>query len=687
MKYFFIITRSAVFLFIIVYLSITHCYAGNDRGIALRPTSPTGETVKGNQWLFVIGINNYLQWPKLSTAVNDAKAVRDVLLSRYHFGREHLVELYDADATRSNILSTLRRLAEQVKPDDSLLVYYAGHGHLDNITKEGSWIPIESGIKDPSAWVSNHDVKNYLNSDAIHAKHILLVSDSCFAGDFFRGSRGGIPEVTDAVIKKAYIRASRQAITSGGVEPVSDAGFGGNSVFSHFFVQTLKENDKLFLIPSDLFPAVKSGVAQNAEQFPQFGALYGVGGQEGGEFVFFLKQENRMQNLSADEKTLQAELQQLKKMESDAAKAKSKEQAEIAKKEKEVAELDAQIAGMKAKLGTGAEGPNDRLEAMAAMVEKKEGEARRLEDLKKQRETEEHKRQVEIAGLKTDANRKRRAAVERDIIAYEKIVKSQYGADMAPQAYRSIVNKYPEAKNVAAGNVEGLKMLLINPLEMVPVKGGCFQMGDSFGDGHSDEKPIHEVCVADFTIGKFEVTQYQWKLIMGQNPSNFNGCGDDCPVENICWNDIQEYIKKLNMMTGKNYRLPTEAEWEYAARSGGRTEKYAGTNIESELYDYAWYSDNASGKTHPVGQKRPNLYGIYDMTGNVWEWVQDWYDINYYRDSPRDNPTCLISRQYKSFRGGSWNNMQRDLRTTTRNWNESTERLPSVGFRLVEFSK
>ena len=121
-------------------------------------------------------------------------------------------------------------------------------------------------------------------------KHVLLVSDSCFSGDFFRGSRSAIPTVDDVVIKNAYQLSSRQAITSGGVEPVSDSGFGGNSVFSHFFVAALKNNQKPYLIPSELFPAVKSGVAQNAEQFPQLGALYGVGGQDGGELVLFLKQ-------------------------------------------------------------------------------------------------------------------------------------------------------------------------------------------------------------------------------------------------------------------------------------------------------------------------------------------------------------------------------------------------------------
>jgi len=389
-----IMMRISLFTLSLFFLISTPVHTATERGVAILPVAPTGEEVRGNQWLLVIGIDNYLRWPKLRTAVNDAKAVRDVLTSRYYFDKEHLYELYDADATRAKILNTFRTLAQQVKPEDSLLIFYAGHGNMDTITKAGSWVPVESGLQDASAWISNHDVKNYLNVDAIKAKHILLVSDSCFAGDFFRGYRGNLPVVTDVVIKKAYQLSSRQAITSGGLEPVSDAGFRGNSVFSHFLVSALKDNKKPHLIPSDLFPAVKAGVAQNAEQFPQLGGLYGVGGQEGGEYVFFLKQEGRLQSLAADTQARQAELERLRRMEAEAARTKEREQAEITRKEREVAELDIQIAAMKSRLGTSSAGVQDNLQGMLAMVEQKEKEGRRLEELKKQREEEERKRQA-----------------------------------------------------------------------------------------------------------------------------------------------------------------------------------------------------------------------------------------------------------------------------------------------------
>lgn len=270
MKKTFLVCWAVVVLFVVATAGVS---ASNTRGLGVAPVSPTGQKVSGKQWLFVVGIDTYLEWPRLQTAVNDAKAVRDVLLDRYYFDQENLVELYDEEATRGNIIAKLRFLAEKVKEEDSLFIFYAGHGHLDQITKTGSWIPVESGTRDASAWISNNYIKSYLRVDAIKAKHILLVSDSCFAGDFFRGHRGKLPEVNDELIKRSYARTSRQAITSGGLEPVSDAGFGGHSVFSHFFLDSLKSNQAPFLIPSALFSQIKAGVVENAQQFPQFASL------------------------------------------------------------------------------------------------------------------------------------------------------------------------------------------------------------------------------------------------------------------------------------------------------------------------------------------------------------------------------------------------------------------------------
>jgi sulfatase modifying factor 1 len=218
-------------------------------------------------------------------------------------------------------------------------------------------------------------------------------------------------------------------------------------------------------------------------------------------------------------------------------------------------------------------------------------------------------------------------------------------------------------------------------IEMVHVNSGCFQMGDTFGDGEIDEKPVHEVCVSDFYIAKYEVTQEQWIAVMGQNPSKFEG--DRKPVEQVSWNEVQQFIARLNAMTGKRYRLPTEAEWEYAARSGGRKEKWAGTSDENTLGDYAWYSENSDEMTHDVGTKKPNGLGIYDMTGNVWEWCQDVYGDEYYKESPRENPKGVASGTYRVNRGGSWGNDSEDIRATVRYDLIVVYRSSGVGFRLA----
>jgi len=217
---------------------------------------------------------------------------------------------------------------------------------------------------------------------------------------------------------------------------------------------------------------------------------------------------------------------------------------------------------------------------------------------------------------------------------------------------------------------------------MVFVKGGCFDMGDIFDTGTSDEKPVHTVCVGDFYLGKTEVTQKQWEDIVGHNPSKFQ-CGD-CPVERVSWNNVQDFIKKLNEKTGMNYRLPTEAEWEYAARSGGWKEQWVGTNNGEEIGEYAWYGFTARGRTHAVAGKKPNRNGIYDMMGNVWEWCSDWYDRQYYEVSPSKDPQGPSEGLSRVLRGGGWRSKDKGLRTTDRDdFIPTSKKFSDIGFRLA----
>ena len=220
-------------------------------------------------------------------------------------------------------------------------------------------------------------------------------------------------------------------------------------------------------------------------------------------------------------------------------------------------------------------------------------------------------------------------------------------------------------------------------MEFIFVKGGCYKMGDTFGDGDAEEKPAHEVCVSDFYMGKYEVTQEQWLKVMGSNPSNFKECGGTCPVESVSWDDVTLYTEKLNSVSGGQYRLPYEAEWEYAARSGGKGEEWAGTSDMDVLGSMAWFVDNSRKTTHPVGQKRPNGLGLYDMSGNVWEWCKDWYDEKYYEKSPVKNPRGALSGSSRVIRGGSWSSTAGGVRASFRNGIVPGNRGNDLGFRLV----
>ena len=217
---------------------------------------------------------------------------------------------------------------------------------------------------------------------------------------------------------------------------------------------------------------------------------------------------------------------------------------------------------------------------------------------------------------------------------------------------------------------------------MVPVEGGTFQMGatsEQGSDAENNEYPVHSVTLSDYYIGETEVTQELWEAVMGSNPSQFSGYPQR-PVEWVSWNDCQEFITKLNQLAGKNFRLPTEAEWEYAARGGNKSKgyKYSGGNT---IGNVAWYTDNSGSRTHDVKTKQANELGIYDMSGNVWEWCQDWYDS--YSSNSQTNPTGPSSGYLHVLRGGSWDSSARGCRVSYRGGDYPDYRFKYLGFRLV----
>jgi formylglycine-generating enzyme required for sulfatase activity len=217
-------------------------------------------------------------------------------------------------------------------------------------------------------------------------------------------------------------------------------------------------------------------------------------------------------------------------------------------------------------------------------------------------------------------------------------------------------------------------------MKFVLIPDGTFEMGSP--NGGDDETPVHQVTISQpFYLGTYQVTQAQWEAVMGSNPSRFKGDAN-CPVESISWNDVQEFIKRLNAKEGDNtYRLPTEAEWEYAARAGTITAYSFGAD-RALLDQYGWYNGNSGGKTHPVGQLKPNPWGLYDMHGNVGEWVEDWYADKYPSEHQTD-PKGPKEGSLRVLRGGSFYDSPGGLRSADRVGRRPESRLGGYGFRCV----
>lgn len=253
-----------------------------------------------------------------------------------------------------------------------------------------------------------------------------------------------------------------------------------------------------------------------------------------------------------------------------------------------------------------------------------------------------------------------------------------------------------------ANNVENLtfmekpeveKYFTVNGVsfKMVRVEGGTFQMGatpEQGSEAKDDEKPAHSVTLSDYYIGETEVTQALWYAVMGQRPTSSGsqwesayGLGDNYPVYYVSWHNCQTFINKLNQLTGMNFRFPTEAEWEFAARGGNASQgyKYAGSNTIGYV---AWCSGNSNGMTHPVAGKAPNELGLYDMSGNVYEWCQDWYNSDYYSYSPQTNPTGPSSGTNRVVRGGSWYDGS-GCRVSSRNYFITSMGNNIIGLRLA----
>lgn len=251
------------------------------------------------------------------------------------------------------------------------------------------------------------------------------------------------------------------------------------------------------------------------------------------------------------------------------------------------------------------------------------------------------------------------------------------------QAVQSYLDKFPDGAHAAAareklaairsaGEPDAGKVIRDCPScpEMVVIPAGSFEMGGA--------EAAHLVTLKSFALGKTEITQGQWKAVMGHNPSHFAACGDDCPVEQVSWNEVHEFARKLSASTGKQYRLPSEAEWEYACMAGEQYQYCGSDNLDS----VAWHPGNSGNRTHPAAGKQANAFGLHDMNGNVWEWVEDTYHADF-NGAPTDGSAWLNDGENRVLRGGSWIASPRVGRGTGRNWNKPGSSYYNLGFRLA----
>ena len=313
-------------------------------------------------------------------------------------------------------------------------------------------------------------------------------------------------------------------------------------------------------------------------------------------------------------------------------------------------------------------------------------EKRRQEELERQRrqQEEEKKRQeqaeqieTEIAALEAQRTERKKVVLQKE----QELKLAQVDLEACEAKIQKLQKKLQELSGPKKKE-ERNQVFTVDgaSFKMIRVDGGSFVMGspDNDPDAHDDEKPQHEVTLSDYYIGETQVTQALWKAVMGKNPSHFQG--DNNPVEYVSWNDCQEFIKKLSAKMGQVFRLPTEAEWEYAARGGNKSRgyRYAGSN---NIYDVAWFSDNSGGNSCPVNQKKANELAIYDMSGNVWEWCQD--RIGAYGSGKETNPTGPSEGSFRVVRGGSWDNDAQLCRVAYRGCSDPDGRDYYVGFRLA----
>lgn len=604
--------------------------APKQRSLLFRKPPPINPISKGKNYLLLIGIDTYEHLEPLQNAVKDIQDFFEVITERYHFRAEEAVILLNEEARRDHIIEAFESLKEHVREDDHVIIYFSGHGDMDKKTRRGYWMPVEAQGERRSQQIRNSTIKDYL--DDLEARHVLTIVDSCFSGTLLRKGESWEKEYQ----KDRFDDNAWQA-----------------------YHDRVYQKPSRWLLTSGREEVVSDGHRDKNSPFAE-------------RILAFLRR-NPQQYLPA------SDLAQFVKREVPQAYSQAPYGGPIRSSNlhqdgdfffylKQAQSVDTRWQQTL---------QEDRLDAYEAFLEEKGYTHPHAQDaLKRIAELEED--DIWQKAIQPFVSRSK---VHQYLARYPK-------GRFVKEARALLKNKKTSTKKVSP--VRELAVQLptfdFSVAEMVAVKGGTFWMGSEKGEGSDSERPTRQVTIPDFEIGKYPVTQREWLAIMGKNPSDFKG--DMLPVEQVSWDDIQKFIQAIKDKTGMAFRLPSEAEWEYAAgggmagrdNQGNRKHLYAGSN---ELKTVGWFHENSRKQTQAVGQLSPNELDLYDMSGNVWEWCQDkWHDT--YKGAPTNGQAWESGNsQDRVLRGGSWNRYASFCRVANRYGSAPDLRYGNYGFRLA----
>ena len=693
--------RAIIALLLGLWLSVGLLQAeAGDRAIGVAPGGQPGNvSITGEYWAVLIGINEYAHAPDLESAVRDVRAVRAVLETRYGFHPSRIKQLLNAQATRKNIENTLYALSREAGPEDSVFIYYAGHGQYDLARDHGWWVPTNGEPRQAGTLITNATILRYIKG--MQARHVYLVADSCFSGSLF-GTRA-LPPITDRWYAELYKDRSRWGLTSGATEPVADRGLGGHSPFAYFLLKLLRENTQPYLVPSTIHESLAPLVANNTNQVPRSEPLTQTG-DEGGQFVFRLT--DIPSTSPAPPVVALAPYQQLQ------------QQTEYQM------ELEKAWSIVKKFVTTPGFTTEQRLQA--------------LKQFERDFPTANpHRKKIQEIRLLLQ-----QVQAEKKAVAQAK-TENPVDTDKANSRRTYFIDgRWMQAENSAEADKASSVGYPAGRLfrdcpacpEMVVVPMGSYQMGIQKSPGRlsrtepgqkQNEGPGHLVTLKQpLAVGVYEVTREDFgRFVKVTGYSTGTGCvtyeegkvdrhpdrywgnpgfrqGKREPVVCVNWDDAQAYVQWLSQETGRAYRLLSEAEWEYVARAGTRTARFWGeghwrtgrawghcthangadesSDLQYEIVD----CDDGYTRTSPVGVYGANAFGLHDVLGNAGELVQDCWHASYHGapDDGRAWESGDCSRHV--VRGGSWFSSPHEIRSAARHGLYNI-RANMVGFRLA----